>query len=515
MTYRRRTEYATGDILVDRKPDKTVPTVSNWTGLEAKLLRAAMRLTVNEFAATLGINPRTVNKWEARQNDITPLPEMQAALDTTLCRATEGEYQRFFYAVRGECTNTGQATLVECGGTAQPSAWSTANGGANATESAGTVDHGLWLHDSAKAIVEFTGSDMATRREFLELSLLTGTTLVAPVRQWAATVPLTAPKPEKVGSDEINELERAVALFRSWDAAGTGGLHRKAVVGQLNAVAEIVRRPHAPRARSRLLHVAAELAQLAGWMTFDAGLCGPAQRYFLYALRACQVTDSDDLAAKVVGDLAQVSNSRAQYDDSLAMVRTALGSVPRGANPLVRSELLGHQAYAYARLGPSEVANACRSVESSVEAFDQATEDSRTGWNQYMDRAEVECLAGSAYIRLALDATEPQWARSYAQRAETHVQRSLRSRGEGYSRSRLFDEVRMSKVRLAQREPVEAAEIARNALGHAERIQSSMAVSRLVDFGRELVPRYGDVSGVAEFRGELVAYVRRAAPERA
>ena len=59
-------------------------TVDRWTGREAKLLRQALRLSVRDFAARLGVGVRTVNKWEARQADITPLPHMQEVLDTAL-----------------------------------------------------------------------------------------------------------------------------------------------------------------------------------------------------------------------------------------------------------------------------------------------------------------------------------------------------------------------------------------------------------------------------------------------
>jgi len=37
-------------------------TVDRWTGREAKLLREALRLSIRDFAARLGIGVRTVNK---------------------------------------------------------------------------------------------------------------------------------------------------------------------------------------------------------------------------------------------------------------------------------------------------------------------------------------------------------------------------------------------------------------------------------------------------------------------
>ncbi|AXB45853.1 helix-turn-helix domain-containing protein [Amycolatopsis albispora] len=69
--------------------------VRTWTGREAKLLRTAMRASVRDFAAHLGVGTRTVSKWEARGADIRPTPEMQAVLDTALARATDDVRTRF------------------------------------------------------------------------------------------------------------------------------------------------------------------------------------------------------------------------------------------------------------------------------------------------------------------------------------------------------------------------------------------------------------------------------------
>ena len=101
----------------------------------------------------------------------------------------------------------------------------------------------------------------------------------------------------------------AVKLFRRWDASGVGGLKRKAVVGQLNAVAETVHETSDATMRAKLLPIVAELAQLAGWMAYDHGLPGAAQRYYLLALHACRETGPSalPLGVKVIGDMTQLS----------------------------------------------------------------------------------------------------------------------------------------------------------------------------------------------------------------
>jgi tetratricopeptide (TPR) repeat protein len=69
--------------------------VERWTGRETRALRRALRMTVIGFAEHLGVAVRTVSNWEARGTDIEPLPEMQAALDTALSRASNESVHRF------------------------------------------------------------------------------------------------------------------------------------------------------------------------------------------------------------------------------------------------------------------------------------------------------------------------------------------------------------------------------------------------------------------------------------
>jgi transcriptional regulator with XRE-family HTH domain len=60
--------------------------------LHIQALREAMRLSVREFAAYLGVSDRMVSKWEANTNRIHPRPVNQHALDT--CLTTTGEDTR-------------------------------------------------------------------------------------------------------------------------------------------------------------------------------------------------------------------------------------------------------------------------------------------------------------------------------------------------------------------------------------------------------------------------------------
>ncbi|MFJ2775951.1 SUMF1/EgtB/PvdO family nonheme iron enzyme [Kitasatospora sp. NPDC087315] len=70
-------------------------TVETWTGTEVRALRQAKRMSIESFAAHLGISARMVSKWEARGADITPRPVNQAALDTSLASSDPEVHERF------------------------------------------------------------------------------------------------------------------------------------------------------------------------------------------------------------------------------------------------------------------------------------------------------------------------------------------------------------------------------------------------------------------------------------
>ncbi|MET7320408.1 hypothetical protein [Streptomyces sp. NPDC005549] len=70
-------------------------TVHHWTGLEARALRLALRLSVRVFAEHLGVAVATVSKWESKRAQTEPRPDTQAILDTALGRADASAHLRF------------------------------------------------------------------------------------------------------------------------------------------------------------------------------------------------------------------------------------------------------------------------------------------------------------------------------------------------------------------------------------------------------------------------------------
>ena len=188
------------------------------------------------------------------------------------------------------------------------------HGRAGKRQGGGSVEHpdGMpWAPERTAAVLtEFTGMDLMLNRRGLVgagAALAAGSVLSSAMHDWLRTDPaLTADAPQfddplhadpagfdryeaaPIGSQEIEELERSVEVFRAWDASRGGGLQRKAVVGQLNEVGGMLSYRHPDHLQRRLWGVAANLAVLAGWMSHDVGLEPTAQKYFIIATHAAR-----------------------------------------------------------------------------------------------------------------------------------------------------------------------------------------------------------------------------------
>lgn len=89
--------------------------VARWTGLEARALREALRMSVRAFAAHLGVAIASVSNWERRGTRIRLRDETQQILDAALARASEEERARFEAAVATANKHDGADETVRLG----------------------------------------------------------------------------------------------------------------------------------------------------------------------------------------------------------------------------------------------------------------------------------------------------------------------------------------------------------------------------------------------------------------
>ncbi|MGH8574897.1 MAG: XRE family transcriptional regulator, partial [Gammaproteobacteria bacterium] len=234
--------------------------------------------------------------------------------------------------------------------------------------------------------------------------------------------------------------------------------------------------------------------------------------YYLLGLGACQEARSPILGAKILGDMSLLSRARGHYDDSLDLVQTGLYILPRHDGALVRTELLGLESRAHADLGNQ--AAAIRAADACVECWQDADSAAAPDWLCYINQAWADGLGADTFIDLAFHTEDAGRASILAARAERHTLSARESRPRGYLRSRILDEIRLAKVRLAQGDLTESVAVAQSALELAAPTSSALVCNRLLQFHGELMARYPGNAHVIPLREQLRDYVKRVAPDK-
>src|SRR6266508_1522863 len=190
------------------------------------------------------------------------------------------------------------------------------------------------------ALAEALEGAMLDRRGFLVLS---GGMLTGLADQWLSVeegkVAAALDGRTRVDGELVGWIEHRIPMLRRMDDQIGGTQLRQVVDAELRLVSSLLDEgKHTSLVGNRLCAAAAELGQLAGWVSFDAGLHAAAQRYYVAALHAAQA-GACRLALKRY-DAAQVqlcealrlqdpsyTRDRTIYHVRLASTQLALGHV--------------------------------------------------------------------------------------------------------------------------------------------------------------------------------------------
>jgi hypothetical protein len=322
----------------------------------------------------------------------------------------------------------------------------------------------------------------------------------AALARWAAAADRPAAAAtglERAGPDELSELENTAGAFRAWSHQYGGGMRRKAVVGQLNEMADLLAEHHPRPVYRRLFGVAAQLALVAGHMSGDAGRDWLAHWYFALALDAAREAGDDDLGARVVNALARQLVADGRTTEAIGLLRDAR-QVLRRRTPGGSALLAGSTAWALACTG---------SYDSMARALDQAAALAADNpGHPLLGAPEIAGTAGACCEALALRGQGPRSARC-ARMAAEHITTALASRESFYVRSRVLDLLGLANVRLAQREPEEAVRTAALSLEQVTTLRSSRARRRIHQFAVRALTRFPQSPQAREFAEKVRATI--------
>jgi hypothetical protein len=376
-----------------------------------------------------------------------------------------------------------------------------------------------WTGPQTVALLsEFSRSDlMLARRGFLgtSLALSAGPSLIEPMQRWLVPAPggPAAPEPEQVldtrrpgrlSKPELDLLESTTRMFRQWDAQCGGGLRRKAVVGQLHEVTDLLQEPQPEATTRKLFKVAAELAELAGWMSYDVGLQPTAQKYFVLALHAAKEAGDRPLGSYILSSMSRQMIHLGRPDDALELIHLAQYGSRDCASPRTQSMLYAMEARAYANMGqPGKTKRAVRMAEDTFAEVDEWDEPD-PDWIRFFSEAELYGENSHSFRDLAYVAGRSP---AYASLAEPLMQRAVElfAKDAEHQRSYALNLIGMATVHLLQREPECGTEYASQAMTIAKKVRSERVNTRIRKTVDAAVRDHGDLASVVDLTEQLAA----------
>lgn len=309
----------------------------------------------------------------------------------------------------------------------------------------------------------------------------------------------------------LDQIEQSIPLLQRLDDANGGGAHLPYVGAQLRAVALLLREGgHTGSVELRLFAALAELAQLAGWMAFDAGKHGLAQRYLFTALRTAREAGYHPMAAHALGDLAFQAASRGYPADAVPLGEAAARVAATGSAG-VRASVQTRLAYGYAVAGRLDDFE--RAYAMGLDQMGRRDPYRDPAWMYYLSPNHLDTQAGYSLTHAAAFTTGA---------ADRTARRSLLRRGEQLLRTgahdlpldhpsqrrALFEGAWLSVAAACRGDFEQACTTGQRTVARLDRVQSARSADVLRLLARRL-RRAGDNEYVRDFLPVLERVVAR------
>ncbi|MGO4616566.1 hypothetical protein AB4305_13515 [Nocardia sp. 2YAB30] len=421
-----------------------------------------------------------MKKWRRFGDAITLSEKCAGVMDTMLARATPEQGARFAAAVSGKPSDGLPADIADTVGIH----WVP----------------GMWTADATVVAYDLTREDlMLDRRQIGRalVSVVVGAPLLEPLERWLRNGnTLTTPGRGRpgVGLQEVEQLANAAKVFRAWDDQYGGGLRRKAVIGQLAEVNELLSESHPPEIRRRLAATMAQLAETAAMMSWDSGQQTLAQRYYALAVRAAREADDPAFCAIALAGMARQLLSLGRSADALELVRLAQDYSVGHVTSTVQAMLYTREAWAYGQLGrPTAFRRTC---DKAHEVFENSDPGADPYWIQYFDAAELSGTIGGRLLDIARH--DP----SFAGEASVYIDRAIQLRRPDRRRSAALDQLGMVEARLIEGELEEACRVGHAGLEVVEQTASDRVAKKLARVYNR-TGQFVNVGAVAELRERM------------
>jgi hypothetical protein len=437
-----------------------VKVITTWTSGHADALRRAMHMTSEGFSEHLHMSTRQVANWRKR-SDIIPQANVQRILDDALENAPEQVKARFALLV-SEVNNNEDGT---------PEPFSIPLGAMTRQE---------WTRDDAHLLSR--SFDAALEQSAVEdIERLASMWLIAEPPQ---SIELDAGR--RISDDLVTTVEHRVVQLRRADDFITGPTSHDLVWKELRATTRLLTDAALTEDQARrLLTAVGELAQLGAWVSADAGLFENSAKYVRGGVLASRAALNAPLAGNIISTFSyQVANNGSPREAAV-LARTAYQGARHDATPIARALLLERVAWASAKSGDMK---SCEHALGQVEdAFSGGPRDNDPDWLYWLNREEIDVMAGRCYTELH----QPGKAEGLLTSAIARYDQTLIRENSLYLSWLAEDYVQLGDID-------QAAEIASRMAALAARTNSARTDTRLRYIANQLSP-HKDTAIVADF----------------
>lgn len=317
-----------------------------------------------------------------------------------------------------------------------------------------------------------SGRDDVERKAFLRVlaGSVAGLAFADPLADIAASA-ATAGPPRRVGQAEVDQVRHMARLFASQDHLVGSGLSAQAVITQLSISAGMLEGQFSKdTVRQQFFAAVAEMADIAGGMSFDAGTHAQAERCFRFSAGCATEAGDWAMRAKALSGLANLAVHQGRADDALSFAEMALVRADR-LTPMVCSVMHTRHARALGLSGGHRQQDCMRAVRQAEDRF-AATAGDEPAWITYYGSAHLERDLGRALLHLALNGgayTEAQ------QRLSAAIDRfpAQPSRGKALATANL------AHLTMQRDDPMQAVQLGNQAVGAAEVVRSDRVLEAL------------------------------------
>ncbi|MGH2599865.1 MAG: helix-turn-helix domain-containing protein [Dehalococcoidia bacterium] len=282
-------------------------------------------------------------------------------------------------------------------------------------------------------------------------------------------------KPAHIGMADVNQLQTAARELRVLDRLHGGDALCEAGARYVRRADEWLNLARYSSDTGRELQVAfSKIAQITGWLHYDAGRQAAARRYYLEALSAAQLARDAELEILVLSTLSTQALHLGRPREAVQLAQRAQERASGWATPRVHALLLVREATGWARCRDNAAAR--RVLIESENVFDPRPEPDDPYWIGFFDHAEL----------MGLKAANLSYLGKYDRAASLLEQAVQQQAGDELRRNHVWFRVVLAEQRLKRGDLNGACEVVARDLPVLSHLGSTRTRRRLSAVCRSL-----------------------------